>query len=100
MMYDREMKRNRGSLATVMVLGGLVLAVGLTLASTTIFNLSSITRQSNSAVAEDLAEAALQEAIARLSQDNTYGEGAPPAPIVVQDSDLPPGARGLVTRSA
>jgi cytoskeletal protein CcmA (bactofilin family) len=91
--------RRRGSIATVMVLAGLMLAVGLTMATTTIFNLSSTTREGNSACAEDLAESVLQEAIARLSLDSTYGEGAPPPPIVVSDPDLPAGSEGRLTFS-
>jgi hypothetical protein len=84
--------------ATVMVLSGLMLMVGLTMASTTIFNLSATTREGNMAIAEDLAESALQEAIAKLASDNSYGEGttAPPA-IVVSDPALPPRAEGILT---
>lgn len=92
------MNRRRGTVAIIMVLSALMLAVGLTMASSAIFNLNTSTREGNSACAEDLAESALQEAIARLAADTTYGEAAlAPPPIVVSDPDLPPGASGLVT---
>lgn len=85
------MAEGAGPVATVMVLSGLMLLVALTMASTTIFSLSATTSEGNMAIAEDLAESALQEAIAKLASDNTYGEGTtPPPPIVVSDPALPP----------
>lgn len=83
----------RGSLATALVLSAMMLALGLTVASATMFNLTSTTRGSNSQLARDLADSALQQALARLMQDPTYGEGSTP-PVVVEDAALPEGAQG------
>lgn len=93
-MHPRTWRR--GSLATLLVLSTLILMAGLTMASSSIFGLSTMTREHNAEIAHDLAESALQQALAHIILDPTLGEGAADD-IVVTHSDLPPGSEGRVT---
>ena len=77
----------------VLAVAALALVCIFTAAGGSTMNLRLSTQASNSAVAENLAESVVQQALANLQDDLGFADDI----SITDDPDLPTGARGLLT---
>lgn len=77
----------------VLAVAALALVCIFTAAGVSTMNLRLSTQASNSAVAENLAESVVQQALANLQDDLGFADDI----SITDDPDLPAGARGLLT---